>query len=368
MRFSAVFACIQILSRIIAQLPIAVHRRTATGSDIAREHPVDWLISQEPNDLQTSYIWRETTQAHTVGWGNGYCEIVRRGNGKPVELIQLLPDRTFPQIDQESGELVYYTTIEGEQRKVSWRNMLHIPGLGFDGMLGYSVIHHARQSIGLGLAAEEFGAKFFGQGAKSGGFLQYPGKLTQNRAKNINKSFEQDIAGLENAHKTHVLEEGMKWVATTIPPDDAQFLETRQFQVEDVARWFGVPLFMIQAHNKDTSWGTGVEQQMIGFLVVHMDSWFRRWEQELDRKLFVPSERREFFVKFNVEGLLRADSKSKAEFLRTLVQGAMMTPDEARSKLDLPPASKNGDRLLMEKNMTFLDDPETDQPTEGMIQ
>lgn len=368
MKLSAVTACVQILSRLLAQLPIAVYQRTGPGqSEIAREHPLDWIISQDPNELMSSYIWRETTQQHAVLWGNGYNQIVRDGFGRPRELWPLLPDRTFPRIKNDTGRLEYETrTRDGQMLSLPWEDVLHIVGLGFDGLVGYSVIANARQSFGLGLAAEEFGAKFFGQGAKSGGFLQYPGQLTDKRQQNIEKSFQKEAAGLEHAHEVRVLEEGMKWVPTTIPPDDAQFLQTRQFQVEDACRWFGVPLFMVQAHSKDTSWGSGVEQQMIGFLVVHQDSWLKRWEQELERKLLSPTERRQFFIKFNVEGLLRADSKTKAEFLRTLVHGSMMTPDEGRAKLDLPPdPSGNGGRLLLAKNIGFLDDPQDTNGTFG---
>ena len=368
MKLSAVTACVQILSRLLAQLPIAVHERTGPGkSEIARDHPLDWIISQDPNEWMSSYIWRETLQQHAVLWGNGYSQIVRDGFGRPRELWPLLPDRTFPRIKPENGRLEYEThTRTGQPLTLPWEDVLHVAGLGFDGLVGYSVIANARQSFGLGLAAEEFGSRFFGSGAKSGGFLQYPGKVGDKRQQNIEASFQKEHAGLEHAHEVRVLEEGMKWVPTTIPPDDAQFLQTRQFQVEDAARWFGVPLFMIQAHSKDTSWGSGVEQQMIGFLVVHQDSWFKRWEQEMERKLLSPEERRRFFIKFNVEGLLRADSKSKAEFLRTLVHGSMMKPNEARAKLDLPPdENENGDRLLLAKNIGFLDDPQDAAGTFG---
>ncbi len=367
MKLSAVTACVQILSRLLAQLPIAVYRRTPSGSKIAREHPLDWLISEDPNEWTSSYTWRETQQQHAVLWGNGVAQIARDGRGRPRQLWLLLPDRTRACIDSETGRLIYEShTIEGTPLKLNHEDVVHVAGMSFDGLWGYSTVALARQSFGLSLAAEEFGAKFFGSGAKSGGFLQYPGALPETRSKNIEKSFQEEHGGLEHAHEVRVLEEGMKWVPTTIPPDDAQFLQTRQFQVEDVARWFGVPLFMIQAHSKDTSWGSGVEQQMIGFLVVHQDSWFKRWEQELQRKLFSPAERREFFIKFNIEGLLRADSKSKSEFLRTLVHGSMMTPDEARAKLDLPPdPGGNGNRLLLAKNIGFLDDSQEPAGTFG---
>lgn len=366
--YSAVTACVQILSRIVAQLPLGVHKRKSDGSaELDRSHTVDFLLSKESNDLMTSYMARETGQQHVVLWGNSCAEIQRDSIGSPEALLPLLPDRTFPKFDRNNRLRYKATRFDGVERDLPYEDVLHVPGLSYDGLWGYSVIGNARNAIGLGLATETFGSKFFSQGAKSGGVLQYPGQLSETMSKNITQSWDAEEGGLDNAHKVRILEEGMKWIPTTIPPEDAQFLDTRAFQVSDVSRWFGVPEVLLNAHDKTSSWGTGVEQIFIGFLITTVDSWLKRWEQEYDRKLFSPREKKKFFTKFNVEGLLRADSKSKAEFLKSLVQGSLMTPDEGRSKLDLADYDgKNGKKLILPANMGFLDNPTPPKPGSPM--
>jgi HK97 family phage portal protein len=274
---------------------------------------------------------------HQVLWGNGYQEIEVNGKGEAMGLYPLLPDRTAPRRTDDRQDVVYQTSIDGTSIDLTKERVLHVPAMSFDGYIGTSPIAVARQALGLAIAAEEFGAKFFANDAKSGGFLMHPAKLSDQAHKNL-KEDHQRQGGLDNAHRVKVLEEGMKFVQTTIPPEDAQFLGTREFQIAEIARIFRVPLVLLQSMEKATSWGTGIEQMMLAFLTWTLNPWIIRTEQEMNRKLFTQRERDAgLFVKLNVNALMRGDMAGRSAFYKSGIDGGWMTRNEAREKEDMNP-------------------------------
>lgn len=334
LQLPVVYACVRLISEAVAQLPLNVYRRTSEGREEARDHPLWSVLHDAANEHMTAFTFRNTEQHHTLLWGNGYAEIQRNRNGQAIGLWPLLPDRTHPDKDR-NNRLTFRTTINGEQRRLEHDAVMHIPALGFDGYVGYSPIAMAREAVGLGLAMEEFGAKFFANDAKSGGFIQHPGKLGPKAVSNISDSM-QEQGGLDNAHRIKVLEEGAKFIQTTIPPEDAQFLGSREFQIAEIARIFNVPLFMIQSHEKTTSWGSGIEQMGLGFVRYTLQPWLVRWEQEANRKLFTEEERRNgYFVKFNVNALERGDMAARINYYASGIQNGWLNRNEARAKEEL---------------------------------
>lgn len=360
MRFTAVYACQAIISDTMAQVSLNLHRRyrdpvtRRIRTEVALEHPAHRLVHDDPNPRMSSFTLRQTCQGHTLGWGNGYIEVQRTVGGDPAGLWPLMPDRTDPRVT-EQGVLVYDTTVNGKRFTLPSADVIHIAGLGFDGIKGYSPIYMARQAIGLGLAAESFGAKFFANDAKSGGFLMHPGKLGDVAVENIRDSFVDRQGGNDNAHKPKVLEEGMKWVSTTIAPDDAQFLATREMQIAEIARIYRVPLVLLQLMEKTTTWGSGVEQIMLGFIQWTIAAWAKRWEEELNRKLLTEAERLAgYYFKFNLNSLARGDMAARARFYNAGITGGWMNRNQPRSLEDWDEA-EGLDDFLFPLNMAVVD-------------
>lgn len=345
----AVWACVSIISKPMAYMPAHVIRSRNGRTEMAMDHPLWYLLHTEPNPEMTSFTFRQTLQSHTCLWGNGYAEIQRDGAGRTVGLWPLLPDRTFPE-RRSDRSIVYRTNVDGRPIEMEPDDVLHIPGLGFDGLVGYSPIRMAREAVGLGLATEEFGARFFGNDAKSGGFLMHPGKLSEKAVANL-KDDQDKQGGLSNAHRVKVLEEGLRFIPTTIPPDDSQFLQTRSFQLSEIARMFNVPLHMIQSQEGSTVWGTGIEQLQIAFVQFTIAPWVRTWEEEMNRKLFTTREREAGYqVKFNMNALLRGDMAARSAFYASGIQNGYMSRNQVRALEDWN-AEPGLDEFLTPKNM-----------------
>lgn len=364
----AVYRAVALVSNCIAQLPFNVFRETDEGGEVASDHPLNIALSLLPNEDMTSFILRQTTQHHVMLWGNGYWEIERNRKGQAIGMWPLLPDRTSA-VKPKNEKLQYSTTIDGKQFFLSKNNVMHIKCMGFNAYNGYSPISLHRQAIGLGLATEEFGSKFFGNDAKSGGFLQHPGKLSDPARKNLKESIDAQ-GGLDKAHRVKLLEEGMKFVQTTIPPEDAQFLGTRTFQVEEIGRIFGVPPVLLHSMEKTSSWGTGIEQLMIGFITLDMQPWYKQWEQEAACKLLTEQERKDgYYIKFNMNALLRGDMAARAAFYNTMFNIASMNPNEIRGKEDMN-GYKGGEKFRAPLNTEIAnegaDNPNRKEPKESL--
>ena len=350
---TAVYACVRILAETIASLPFHTYRYTLNGKEKAIEHPIYYLLHSEPNPEMTSFVFRETLMSHLLLWGNAYAQIIRDGRGRVLGLYPLLPNKVIVNRNQH-GELVYQYEKEGQTYFLRSYEVLHIPGLGFDGIIGYSPIAMAKNAVGMAIATEEYGAKFFANGANPGGVLEHPG-VVKDPAR-IRESWNAVYQGSSNAHRVAVLEEGMKFQSIGIPPEQAQFLETRKFQLNEIARIFRIPPHMIGDLEKSSF--SNIEQQSLEFVMYTLDPWVVRWEQAIQRALFTENEKRQYFVKFNVDGLLRGDYQSRMNGYAVGRQNGWLSANDIREleNLNRIPEDLGGDLYLINGNMTKLKD------------
>ncbi|WP_456299358.1 phage portal protein [Mobilitalea sibirica] len=363
MQTTAVYACVRILAEAVAGLPLHVYRyRSDGGKERIPFHPLYHLLHDEPNPEMTSFVFRETLMSHLLLWGNAYAQVVRNGRGQAIALYPLLPSK-MDVSRASNGELVYkyYRDVEESSNNpkggyVTLRKdeVLHIPGLGFDGLIGYSPIAMAKNAIGISLATEEYGAAFFANGANPGGVLEHPGVIKD--IQRVKDSWNSAYQGSGNAHKVAVLEEGMKFQAIGIPPEQAQFLETRKFQINEIARIFRVPPHMIGDLEKSSF--SNIEQQSLEFVKYTLDPWVVRWEQALQQSLLLPSEKSSLFIKFNVDGLLRGDYQSRMTGYATGIQNGYYSVNDVRSLEDLNMLSDEdgGNLHFVNGNMVKLAD------------
>ncbi len=351
MQTAAVYACVRVLAEAIASLPLHTYRYNSNGKEKAIDHSLYQLLHDEPNPEMTSFVFRETLMGHLLIWGNAYAQIIRDGRGKVVALYPLMPDKM--KVDRkENGELYYLYNKEGTLYPLRSDEVLHIPGLGFDGLVGYSPIAMAKNAIGMAIATEEYGAAFFANGANPGGVLEHPG-VVKDPSK-IRESWNNLYQGSKNAHRIAVLEEGMKFQSIGIPPEQAQFLETRKFQINEIARIFRVPPHMIG--DLDKSSFSNIEQQSLEFVMYTLDPWVTRWEQAIQRSLFTKNEKQEYFVKFNVNGLLRGDYQSRMAGYAVGRQNGWLSADDIRELEDMNKLPEGiGNRYLVNGNMVDVE-------------
>jgi HK97 family phage portal protein len=300
----------------------------------------------------TSFVFRETLMSHLLLFGNAYAQIIRNGRGYPIALYPLLPDRVSVERETKSQQIIY--TYHGEKGEVKLRKgeILHIPGLGFDGLIGYSPIAMAKDAIGMTLAAEEYGSRFFANGATPGGVLEHPATIKD--IQRVKDAWNAEYRGAGNANKVAVLEEGMKYHAIGIAPEQAQFLESRKFQIAEIARIFRVPLHMIG--DLDKSSFSNITQQSLEFVMYTLNPWVRRWEDSMQAALLLPGEKSRIMLRFNVDGLLRGDYKSRMDGYAVGRQNGWLSANDIRSleKLNTIPAEEGGDLLLVNGNLMPL--------------
>ena len=362
MQTTAVYACVRILSETLAALPLQLYRYTPGGKERVYDHPLYHLLHDEPNPEMTSFIFRETLMSHLLIWGNAYAQIIRDRLGRVQGLYPLRPDKMTVCRD-ESGQIYYvYTKTSDEnpaikpygQVPLRKDEVLHIPGLGFDGLVGYSPIAMARNAVGMTMACEEYGASFFANGASPSGVLEHPGVL-KDPAK-VRDSWNAVYQGSANAHKVAVLEEGMKYQQIGIPPEEAQFLETRKFQLNEIARLYRIPPHMIGDLEKSSF--NNIEQQSMEFVKYTLDPWVIRWEQAMQKALFLPEEKKQFFLKFNVNGLMRGDYESRMTGNSIGRQNGWLSANDIREMEDMNPVpeEEGGNLYLVNGSMTKLKD------------
>ena len=358
---TAVYSCVRILSEAIAGLPLHTYKcRSNGGKEKAIDHPLYFILHDEPNPEMTSFVFRETMMSHLLLWGNAYAQILRNGKGDVIALYPLAPNRMT--VDRASNGRIYYTysTSDDDNPKLKSKgqvylkaeDVLHIPGLGFDGLVGYSPIAMARNAIGMAMACEEYGAKFFANGASPSGVLEHPSTI-KNPDK-LRESWNSLFKGSSNSHQIAVLEEGLKYQPISISPNEAQFLETRKFQINEIARIFRIPPHMIGDLEKSSF--SNIEQQSLEFVMYTLDPWVVRWEQAIKRALFSESEKKEYFVKFNVDGLLRGDYQSRMNGYAVGRQNGWLSANDIRELENLNRISDDlgGDLYLVNGNMTKL--------------
>ena len=362
MQTTAVYSCVRILAEAVASLPLHVYSYKENGKERVYNHHLYHILHNEPNTEMSSFVFRETLMSHLLIWGNAYAQIIRDGAGRVVALYPLLPNKMTVSRDK-NGEIYYiYTTTSDENPNfkdygsvvLRKQDVLHIPGLGFDGLVGYSPIAMAKNAVGMTIATEEYGASFFANGANPGGVLEHPGVLKD--PKKVRDSWNEVYRGTANAHKIAVLEEGMKYQQIGIPPEEAQFLETRKFQINEIARLYRIPPHMVGDLEKSSF--SNIEQQSLEFVKYTLDPWVIRWEQAMQRSLLLPKEKQEFFIRLNVDGLLRGDYQSRMNGYSVARQNGWLSANDIREMEDMNPIpdEEGGNLYLINGNMTKLKD------------
>lgn len=363
MQTTAVYACVRILAEAVASLPLHVYEyQDDGGKKLVHDHPLYYLLHDEPNPEMTSFVFRETLMSHLLIWGNAYAQIIRDGAGRVLGLYPLLPDKMDVQRD-DKGNIYYVYSRNSDENpmfkeygniKLKAEDVLHISGLGFDGLIGYSPIAMAKNAVGMTLACEEYGASFFANGANPGGVLEHPGVLKD--PSKVRESWNSVYRGVNNAHKIAVLEEGMKYQQIGIPPEEAQFLETRKFQINEIARLYRIPPHMVG--DLDKSSFSNIEQQSLEFVKYTLDPWVIRWEQSLQKSLLLPGEKGKYFIKLNVDGLLRGDYQSRMNGYAVGRQNGWFSANDIREMENMNPISdeEGGNLYLINGAMTKLAD------------
>nr|DAW02795.1 MAG TPA: Portal [Caudoviricetes sp.] len=363
MQTTAVYACVRILSEAIASLPVHVYQyKDGGGKEMVIDHPLYQVLHDEPNPEMTSFVFRETLMSHLLIWGNAYAQIIRDGAGRVLGLYPLLPNKMDVQRD-DKGEIYYVYSRSSDENpnfkeygdiKLQKEDVLHIPGLGFDGLIGYSPIAMAKNAVGMTLACEEYGASFFVNGANPGGVLEHPGVLKD--PSKVRDSWNAVYRGTSNAHKIAVLEEGMKYQQVGIPPEEAQFLETRKFQINEIARLYRIPPHMVGDLEKSSF--SNIEQQSLEFVKYTLDPWVIRWEQSLQKALLLPGEKWKYFIKLNVDGLMRGDYQSRMNGYSIGRQNGWLSANDIREMEDMNPIpdEDGGNLYLINGNLCKLAD------------
>lgn len=381
MQMTAVYACVRILAEAIAGLPLHLYRYKGDGGkEKALDHPLYALLHDEPNKEMSSFVFRETLMTHLLLWGNAYAQVIRNGRGEVLALYPLMPNRMSVNRD-DNGRLFYKYSRSADEAGsgrdetvvLMPEDVLHIPGLGFNGLVGYSPIAMAKNAIGLSMATEEYGSKFFANGAAPSGVLEHPSTIKDPQR--VREAWQSQFGGSNNSGKIAVLEEGMKYTPIAISPEQAQFLETRKFQINEIARIFRVPPHMLADLEKSSF--SNIEQQSLEFVKYTLDPWVIRWEQTIHRTLLTADEKKRYFVKFNLEGLLRGDYASRMSGYATARQNGWMSANDIREleNMDRIPEEEGGDLYLINGNMlplnkagAFAKTDETEEPDEEVLE
>jgi len=353
LQLSTVWACARIIAETIATLPLGIYERTGQGRRSASEHPLHFLLHRQPNGSTTAAVFWEAMIVSMLLRGNAFAERRMLG-GRMVALQFLAASRLSITKDSKGRRRYKYTDADGTQRDIPESNIFRIPGFTTDGEWGLSVIEYGAKVFGSALAATNAANSTFEKGLSP----TVAFKMTQVLKKEQRDEFRENlraISGAINAGESPLLEGGMEAQTIGINPKDAQLLESRSFSVEEICRWFRVPPFMVGHSEKSTSWGTGIEQQMIGFLTFTLRPWLSRIEQAINKDLLSPVEQMRYYAEFSIEGLLRADSAGRATYLSTMVNNGLMTRDEGRAKDNLPPKGGNADVLTVQTALIPID-------------
>ena len=351
LKISTVYACVKVISETIASLPLNLLKELTNGdSEKAKQHPLYTILKDVPNSEMSSFTFREMLMTNLLLWGNAYALIKRNKNGEITELYPLKSKNMVVERDAVSNNIKYtYTNNRGITKTYSPKQIFHIPAFSFDGIIGVSPITYAREAMGLALATEEFGARFFGNGARPGGVLEHPGVLKD--PEKLRESWNKVYQGTANSHKVAVLEEGMKYHEIGMSPEDSQFLQTRSFQIAEICRIFRVPPHMVGDLSRSTF--SNIEHQSIDFVVHTIRPWLVRWEQAITRALLSEEERTIYYAKFNVDGLMRGDFVTRMNGYAIARQNGWMSANEIRAleNMNKIPADQGGDLYLLNGNM-----------------
>lgn len=363
LRVTAVFSCVRVLAETVASMPLIVYRNLPDGGkERAQDHPLNTVLRKRPNKWQTAFEWFEMMQGHVALRGNAYSQIIPGKLGAITELVPIHPDRVCVE-RLENGKLRYEVRRPDnvEPGILTQEEMFHLRGLSSDGLVGLSPVAMARQSIGLAQATEQYGGTLFKNGAKPGGILEHPARLSKDAATKLRESWQETHGGTANAHKTAILEEGMKYHELGMNNEDAQFIETRKYQRSEIASIFRMPPHLIGDMEHATF--SNIEHQSLEFIIYTMMPWFERWEQAIQRDLVVDDE--EYFCEFLVDGLLRGDINSRYSAYSTGRQWGWLSVNDVRALENMNPVD-NGDVYLQPMNMVEAGAEEEDPEADGV--
>ncbi len=352
LKLSAVWSCVRLISETISTLPLSMYEKTSTGKRVASHHPLQFILHDQPNSDTTAAVHWEASVAAMLLRGNARCEKLMIG-GRVVGLQFLHPDR-LTWFRRDGVKVWRYTDENGLQREIPNDRVWNIPGFSLDGKEGVSVIGYGAEVFGAAIGADMAASSTFSKGLMPTTAITYPSTLKPDQRNDARQTLES-LSGAVNAGRPVILEAGSEIKTIGINPADAQLLESRAFSVEEICRWFRVPPFMVGHAEKSTSWGTGIEQQMIGFLTFTLGPWLRRIEQAISKDLLSPAERTKYYPKFAVEGLLRADSAGRAAFYAAMVNNGILTRDEVRELEDREPMGGNAAVLTVQTALAPLD-------------
>lgn len=357
MQSSAVFACVSLNAGMVASLPLKIYEDRTQGRQVARSHPLYYLLHDAPNDAMTSYVWRELAMVNCQLAGNHYSRIVRNGAARPIGFEPVDPKLVRPYLD--GGRILYEVRTAGGFVVIDQEDMLHFPGLGFDGIAGVSVIGSVGANpIGTALALEKYVGSLHRNAARPSGVLEVPSRISKEGFAALREQWERAYSGPDAGGKTMFIDAGTKWTPMSISPADMQTLESRRYQTADICRIFGVPPHMVGETDKATSWGSGIEQLTLGYLRFGLEKWLSRIEHELQRKLFANSR---FYAEFDREAVIALDARAQAEVMASNIQNGLMTPNEARRKLNRPD-HPDGDQLFIAANLVPLSEAKNANP------
>lgn len=354
LRLSTVWACVRLISETLATLPLGFYMRKPDGSrKMAVDHDLYTILHTRPNTSSTAVTFWEVVAASMLLWGNAYIEVGRSASGGVTSLNFLLPQNIrVPRRGDTSFE--YRDPVTGDMRTIAIADVMHIPAFSIDGIIGLSPIAYGMNVMGQAITTDRASAAAFAQGMRASGFVKSADPLKPTQKEDIKTSLET-FRGSTGAGRIMVLEAGMSFEALTMNPADAQMLESRSFNIEEICRWFRVPPFMVGHSEKSTSWGTGIEQQMIGFITFVLRPWCVRIEQAISKSLLLPTERARYFAEFSLDGLMRGDSAARAAFYAVMVNNGILTRDEVRSLENWPAKGVGADLLTVQSAMIPLD-------------
>lgn len=350
MGLSAVWSCVRLITETVGGLPLHVYERTPDGRRETEEHYLYDLLKVAPNAFMSPLEFREAMTMQLALWGNSYAAIERDSQGVPISLMPLRSDRVTP--IREAGTVTYHYHMQDRDHVFAKESVFHLKGFSVDGLIGLSPLAYARNTMGISASADKFASKSFSANGRPHGYITVDRMLTPDQRNRLSEIYQS--ASVDDT-QTWVFEAGAKYNAISMPPDDMQMLESRQFQLGEIARIFRVPSYLINDTEKSTSWGTGIEQQNLAFLTYTLQPYLSRWESTVSNALMDRTARRRYFVSHNVEGLLRADSAARATFYATAAQNGWMSRNEIRKKENLPPVD-GGDELTVQVNLTPVDE------------
>jgi len=359
MTVGAMWACWRIIAETVASLQLQVMRREGDNVVVDTDHPLYYLLSKEPSPLYTSVTWRETMQLHALAHGTAYAKVLRNGLGEITELRAIESGKV--EVIVPEGENEPYYRIRGENRTYRMTEIIAIPVMSFNGLAGADMLNVAREILAESLAASEFGSNYLGNGAMLSGIISYDGELPTEVRDSLKSSWRKNYEGSSNSGKTALLEYGMKYTPISGTAQDADLLELRKYYTQEVARVYNVPPSMIGALEDATL--NNVESLSINFVRYTIRPYIKRWEQELNRKLFMPSERNQYFIRFNLDSILRGDTESRAEYYNKLFQVGALSPNDIRRLENMNPID-DGDNYYRPLNFQPVDEPINNETNE----